>query len=87
MPAQRKYPEELRERAVKMVFEVRDRDGKGRGEIARVGRQLGVHPDAARWVRQAEVDGRTRLGTATEDSRRIRELDREVRELRRRMMT
>ena len=33
MPAQRKYPEELRERAVKMVFEVRDRDGKGRGEI------------------------------------------------------
>ena len=28
MPAQRKYPEELRERAVKMVFEVRDRDGK-----------------------------------------------------------
>jgi hypothetical protein len=29
MPAQRKYPGELRERAVKMVFEVRDRDGKG----------------------------------------------------------
>jgi hypothetical protein len=28
MPAQRKYPEELRERAVKMVFEVRDREGK-----------------------------------------------------------
>jgi hypothetical protein len=32
MPAQRKYPEELRERAVKMVFEVREREGKGRGE-------------------------------------------------------
>jgi transposase len=38
MPAQRKYPEELRERAVKMVFEVRDQDGKGRGELARVAR-------------------------------------------------
>ena len=88
MPAQRKYPEELRERAVKMVFEVRDRGWEGPGrDRPRVGRQLGVHPDAARWVRQAEVDGRTRLGTATEDSRRIRALDREVRELRRRMMT
>ena len=31
MPAQRKYPEELRERAVKMVLEIRAREGKGRG--------------------------------------------------------
>jgi transposase len=84
MPAQRKYPEELRERAVKMVFEIRDRDGKGRGEIARVGRQLGVHPEALRtWVRQADIDGGMRPGTSTVDSRRIAELEREVRELRR----
>jgi len=84
MPAQRKYPEELRERAVKMVFEVRDQEGKGRGELARVARQLGVHPEALRtWVRQAEIDGGQRLGTTTEDGRRIAELEREVRELRR----
>jgi transposase len=84
MPAQRKYPEELRERAVKMVFEVRDQDGKGRGELARVARQLGVHPEALRmWVRQAEIDGGARPGTSSEDSRRIAELEREVRELRR----
>ena len=51
MAAQRKYPDELRERAVKMVFEIRERDGKGHGELARVGRQLGVHPEALRsWV-------------------------------------
>jgi transposase len=50
MPAQRKYPEELRERAVKMVLEIRDRDGKGRGELARVGRQLGVHREALRGL-------------------------------------
>ncbi len=48
MPAQRKYREELRERAVKMVVEIRARDGKGHGELARVGRQLGVHPEALR---------------------------------------
>jgi transposase len=84
MPAQRKYPEELRERAVKMVLEIRDREGKGHGEIARVARQLGIHPEALRtWIRQAEIDGGLRPGTTTEDSRRIVELEREVRELRR----
>ena len=71
MPAPRKYPDELRERAVKMVFEIRARDGKGHGEIARVGRQLGVHPEALRgWVKQAEIDGGLRPGTATEDAQR-----------------
>jgi len=84
MAAQRKYPEELRERAVKMVLEVREREGKGRGEIARIGRQLGVHPEALRtWIRQAEIDGGTRPGITTDDRQRIAELEREVRELRR----
>ena len=84
MAAQRKYPEELRERAVKMVSEIRERDGKGRGELARVGRQLGVHPEALRsWVKQAEIDGGERSGTTTGDKQRIFELERENRELRR----
>jgi transposase-like protein len=83
MPAQRKYPEELRERAVKMVSEIRAREGKGRGEVARVARQLGVHRETLRlWVRQAEVDGGQRPGTSSEDARRIAELERENRELR-----
>jgi transposase len=84
MAAQRKYPEELRERAVKMVFEVREREGKGRGEIARIARQLGIHPEALRtWIRQIEIDGGQRPGATTEDKQRIAELEREVRELRR----
>ena len=40
MPAQRMYPDELRKRAVKMVLEIRERDGKGHGELAPVGRHL-----------------------------------------------
>jgi transposase len=84
MPAPQKYPDELRERAVKMGLEIRPRDGKGHGEIARVGRQLGVHPEALRgWVKQAEVGGGLRPGTTTEDAQRIAGLEREVRELRR----
>src|SRR2546426_10686672 len=84
MPAQRKYPDELRERAVKMVLEIRARDGKGHGELARVGRQLGVHPEALRgWVKQAEIGNGTRRGTSAEDQKRIAGLERENRELRR----
>jgi transposase len=84
MVAQRKYPDELRDRAVKMVLEIRERDGKGHGEIARVGRQLDVHPEALRsWLKQSEVDKGERPGTTTEDKQRITELEREVRELRR----
>lgn len=84
MAALRKYPEELRQRAVKMVLEIREREGKGRGEIARVGRQLGIHPEAVRtWIRQMEVDNGKRPGTTTAESQRVAELERENRELRR----
>jgi transposase len=84
MAAQRKYPDELRERAVKMLFEVREREGKGCGELARVARQLGVHPEALRsWAKQAEIDGGVRPGTTTDDKQRIAELEKENRELRR----
>ena len=84
MAAQRKYPDELRERAVKMLFEVREREGKGHGELARIARQLGVHPEALRsWAKQAEIDGGVRPGTTTDDRQRIAELEKENRELRR----
>ena len=84
MSAPRKYPEELRERAVRMVFEVREATGQRKGALARVGEQLGINPETLRnWVSQAEVDGGQRPGTSSDDRQRIAELEREVRELRR----
>jgi transposase len=79
-----KYPDEIRRRAVRMVFEVRKQTGEHKGVIGRVARQLGVGTESLRtWVRQAEVDGGQRSGTTTADAGRIAELEREVRELRR----
>ncbi|MEV0169219.1 transposase, partial [Nonomuraea fuscirosea] len=53
MPAPRKYPQELRDRAVKMVFDLREETGGKAGAIARVADRLGVHREALRsWVRQ-----------------------------------
>ena len=84
MPRPHKYPPELRERATRMVFEMRERTGERRGAIARVADQLGIHREALRgWIRQAEIDGGQRPGVPTQERQRIAELERENRELRR----
>ncbi|MFC4016206.1 IS3 family transposase [Nonomuraea purpurea] len=84
MAPPRKYSVELRDRAVRLVFELREQSGERTGTIARVADRLGVHREALRtWVRQAEVDQGERPGTTTSDAQRIAELERENRELRR----
>jgi transposase len=84
VPAPKKYPDELRERAVRMVFEMRERTGQRKGATARVGEQLGINPETLRnWINAAEIDAAQRPGTTTEDRQRIAELERENRELRR----
>lgn len=84
MPALKKYPPELNERAVQLVFESRDADGGRRGACTRIGQQLGIPADTLRgWIHRAEIDGGLRPGTTTDDATRLAELEREVRELRR----
>lgn len=84
MAAQRKYSEELRERATRMALEARRDPASSTGAIKRIADQLGIHPEALRtWVRQAEIDGGVRPGTTSDDATRIAALEREVRELRR----
>jgi len=78
MPAPRKYDPELRERAVRLVIE------SGR-PIAQIARDLGIHREALRlWVRQAEADaaGGTPSALASAERERLKELERENRELR-----
>jgi transposase len=83
-PSQRRYPPELRERAVRMVLETMEQTGQRVGVITRIARQLGIGAESLRgWVRQAEVDGGRRSGLTTAEQQRITELEREVRELRR----
>ncbi len=83
-PAQKRYPPELRERAVRMVLETMEQTGQRVGVITRIARQLGIGPESLRgWVRQAEVDAGQRPGVTSAEQQRIAELEREVRELRR----
>ena len=79
-----RYPDELRERAVRMVQEIRRETGESHGVIARVAKELGVGVESLRgWVNRAEVDSGNRPGTSTADAQRIAELTKENRELRR----
>ncbi|GAA3007096.1 hypothetical protein GCM10010461_16560 [Microbacterium aurantiacum] len=84
MAAPRKYPDELRERAIRMAVDLRRDPATRKGALARVGEQLGINPETLRnWVTQAEVDAGDRPGTTTSDAQRLAELERENRELRR----
>lgn len=83
--SQKRYPPELKERAVKMAQDqIVEQGGQRFGVVTRVARQLGVGPESLRsWLRQAEIDGGSRAGTTSADAARIAELEREVKDLRR----
>jgi transposase len=78
MAAPRKYPDELRDRAVRLYFE-------SGGPVAHVARDLGIHPEALRqWVRQAEADtGRRPNLLKTDEREELKQLRKENSELKR----
>jgi transposase len=85
MGAARKYPDELRDRAVRLVLDlVKDQDASVTAACRKVGGELGIKADTLRgWAKQAQVDRGLRPGTASADAARIRTLERENAELRR----
>ena len=81
--SQKRYPPELKARAVRMALETIAETGERQGVVGRVARQLGIGVETLRtWVKQAESGG-GRPGAPTEQQRRLAELERENRELRR----
>jgi transposase len=80
-----RYPAELRERAVRMVTEIRSDHESDWAAMTQVATLLGVGtPETIRkWCRQAEVDGGTRPGVTTEESAEVKRLKRENVELKR----
>lgn len=79
-----KYPRELRERAVRMVFEHAHEHASQWATIRSVAEKLSCTTEALRrWVRQAERDEGRRPGLTTSERDRLKELERENRELKR----
>jgi transposase len=80
----RRYTVEEKAQAVRLVRQLRTETGQRHGAVKRVAEQLGYGVESVRnWVNQADVDEGTRAGTSSEDAAKIKELEQEVRELRR----
>jgi transposase len=79
-----RYPYELRERAIRPVLPHQAEHSSEWARITSIAGKLGIGPEALRlWLRRDEVDRNQRLGVTSAEQKRIREQERENRELRR----
>ena len=84
MTRRTRYSQEVRERAVRMVFEHESQHASRWATISSIASKIGCSPEALRkWVQRAEIDSGRRNGITMEERARVKELEREVRELRR----
>ena len=80
---QSKFSPEVKERAVRMVMEGEESYASQWQAIQSVAEKIGCSADALRWwVRQAERDAGTRPGLSSDEQQRMKEMEREIRELR-----
>ncbi len=83
-PNARRYSEAEKERAVRAVRQLRKELGVDHGTVKRVADQLGIGVESLRgWVKQADIDEGRKPGVTSAEAARVRELEQEVRELRR----
>jgi transposase len=79
-----KYSQEVRERAVRMVFEHQAEHESQWAAIISIASKIGCTSETLRkWVRQAERDQGKRAGLTSSERERLKELEREVSELKR----
>ena len=79
-----RYPDEMRERAVRMVFDHQHEYASQWKAIESIAKKLSINHETLRiWVRKAELDTGQRPGLTTEERARLQALEREVKELRR----
>jgi len=84
MDRQTRYPKEVRERAVRLVFEHEREYPSQWAAISSVATKLGMTPETLRkWVRRAQTDEGLRPGLTTTEREQMKALERESRELRR----
>jgi transposase-like protein len=84
MPRNTQYSPEVRERAVRMLVEHRGEYPSEWAAMTAISAKLGMTPETLRiWVRRTEIDDGKRPGTTTEDQKKIKDLEREVKELKR----
>ena len=83
-PTTRRYTDNEKAQAVRLVRQLRKELGSDYGTIQRVASQLGYGLESVRsWVRQADIDDGLSAGTTTAEAARIKALEQEVKELRR----
>ena len=84
MPRPSRFSPEVRERAVRMVFEHQDKHDSQWAAIVSIAEKIGCTAETLRhWVRQAERDQGRRPGLTTDERQRLKQLERENFELRR----
>ena len=84
MSKQKRYPQEVRERAVRMVLDHEDQYASQWEAMRSIATKIGCSPESLRnWVRRAEVDSGRRGGVTSDERVRMKDLEKENRELRR----
>lgn len=82
MVKQKRYSKEVKERTVKMVFDHQSEYGSEWACLVSIASKIGCTPETLRsWVRKSQYEKGDKTGHSSTDQKRVKELERENREL------